>query len=100
MRRPSIRGGCLAETLDAIAAAGITILATAADGEVDLDDADALLASPVAWLFGNEAHGLAPRSRPEPITGCASLSTVAESLNLAAAAAICLYASARVQHAN
>mgnify|MGYP003737958433 CR=1 FL=1 len=46
--------------LRAIADAGIQILATAADGEVDLGDADELLAAPTAWLFGNEAHGLDP----------------------------------------
>ncbi|MFF0490914.1 TrmH family RNA methyltransferase [Nocardia sp. NPDC004068] len=85
--------------LDALAEAGVTVLATTATGEVDLDDADEILSGPVAWLFGNEAHGL-PRevaARADhrvriPIHGRA------ESLNLAAAAAICLYASARVQH--
>ncbi|SNT20348.1 TrmH family RNA methyltransferase [Rhodococcoides kyotonense] len=77
---------------------GVTILATAADGEVDLDDADELLSSPTAWLFGNEAHGLSPAVSAAadhrvriPIHGRA------ESLNLATAAAICLYASARAQ---
>ncbi|WP_068017754.1 TrmH family RNA methyltransferase [Nocardia mexicana] len=84
--------------------AGITVLATTARGEVDLDDADEILrgegeATGIAWLFGNEAHGLDPAvaARADhririPIHGRA------ESLNLAAAAAICLYASARVQH--
>ncbi len=78
--------------------AGLTILATAADGEVDLDDADGILAGPTAWLFGNEAHGLSSAVAAAadfrvrvPIHGRA------ESLNLASAAAICLYASARVQ---
>ncbi|RJO69262.1 RNA methyltransferase [Nocardia panacis] len=86
--------------LAALGAAGITVLATAATGEVDLDDADELLRGPVAWLFGNEAHGLDPAvaARADhririPIHGRA------ESLNLAAAAAICLYAGSRVQHA-
>nr|WP_179278541.1 RNA methyltransferase [Rhodococcus sp. 06-418-1B] len=84
--------------LDALRAAGVTILATAADGDVVLDDADELLSRPTAWLFGNEAHGLAPAVAAAadhrvriPIHGRA------ESLNLAAAAAICLYASARAQ---
>jgi RNA methyltransferase, TrmH family len=79
--------------------AGITVLATTARGEVDLDDADEILTGPVAWLFGNEAHGLDPEIARQadhrvriPIHGRA------ESLNLAAAAAICLYAGARVQH--
>ncbi|WP_306359566.1 RNA methyltransferase [Nocardia sp. CC227C] len=86
-------------TLDALEAAGIAVLATTARGEVDLDEADGILRGPVAWLFGNEAHGLdravAARATHRvriPIHGRA------ESLNLAAAAAICLYASARVQH--
>lgn len=86
------------EVLDGLHAAGISVLATAADGEVDLDDADEILARPTAWLFGSEAHGLAPdvAARADhrvriPIHGRA------ESLNLAAAAAICLYSSARVQ---
>lgn len=87
-------------TLDSLAAAGITLLATAANGEVDLDEADQLFTGPIAWLFGNEAHGLDPAvaARADhririPIHGRA------ESLNLAAAASICLYASSRVQHA-
>ena len=76
----------------------IRLFATAADGEVDLDDADELLDGPTAWLFGNEAHGLpssvlarADHRIRIPIQGRA------ESLNLAAAAAICLYASSRAQ---
>ncbi len=89
------------DALDAVAqarAAGLQILATAADGETTIDDADELLRAPTAWLFGNEAHGLAPSLAAAadhrvriPIHGRA------ESLNLATAAALCLYASARVQ---
>ncbi|WP_137726096.1 TrmH family RNA methyltransferase [Prescottella subtropica] len=96
---PIVRERDTGTVLDALADAGIQILATAADGEVDLDDADDLLARPTAWLFGNEAHGLdagtaarADRRVRIPIRGRA------ESLNLATAASICLYASARVQH--
>ncbi|WP_019204502.1 RNA methyltransferase [Tsukamurella sp. 1534] len=80
-------------------AAGLSVLATAADGEVVLDDADDLLSGPVAWLFGNEAHGLpgelqdlADHRVRIPIRGRA------ESLNLATAASICLYAASRVQN--
>lgn len=79
--------------------AGLQVLATAADGEVDLHSADDILAAPTAWLFGNEAHGLAPTLAAQadhrvrvPIHGRA------ESLNLAAAAAVCLYAGARAHH--
>ncbi|MBH0780276.1 TrmH family RNA methyltransferase [Nocardia bovistercoris] len=95
---PIARGHDIDATLDAIAAAGVTLVATAADGEVDLDDAGQILSGPVAWLFGNEAHGLDPEvaARADhrvriPIRGRA------ESLNLAAAAAICLYAGSRVR---
>lgn len=74
--------------------AGLQVLATRLDGEVSLDDVD--LSAPTAWLFGPEAHGLPP--------DVAELATVgvripmpgsAESLNVASAAAICLYQSAR-----
>lgn len=81
--------------LAALSAAGVAICATAGDGELSLPDAAEVLAGPTAWLFGNEAHGLSPQvlARADhrisiPIRGRA------ESLNLAAAAAICLYASA------
>ncbi|MFI6047262.1 TrmH family RNA methyltransferase [Nocardia sp. NPDC051321] len=97
---PIARHRDVGETLDALAAEGITILATAANGEVDLDDADGLFTGPVAWLFGNEAHGLDPAVTQRadhrvriPIRGRA------ESLNLATAAAICLYANSRVRYA-
>ncbi|MDJ0113370.1 RNA methyltransferase, partial [Rhodococcus erythropolis] len=96
---PVVRDRDTVSVIEQIRAAGIQILATAADGEVDLDEADELLSKPTAWLFGNEAHGLDPAIAAQadhrvriPIHGRA------ESLNLATAAAICLYASARVQN--
>jgi RNA methyltransferase, TrmH family len=96
---PIARDRGIDSVLGGLAEAGITVLATTARGEIDLDAADDILSGPVAWLFGNEAHGLDPAvaARADhririPIHGRA------ESLNLAAAAAICLYASARVQH--
>jgi RNA methyltransferase, TrmH family len=81
-------------TVTALGKAGLQVLATTVDGEVSLDDAD--LSGPIAWLFGPEAHGLAPdlaematRRVHIPMPGNS------ESLNVAAAAAICLYQSAR-----
>jgi TrmH family RNA methyltransferase len=79
---------------------GVTVLAADGAGELDLDDAldDGPLAAPTAWLFGNEAWGL-----PEEVARLADhrvripIHGRAESLNLAAAAAVCLYASARAQ---
>ena len=67
-------------------------------GEIDLDDVDELLSTPSTWLFGNEAHGL-----PDTVIARADhrirlpIRGRAESYNLAAAAAICLYAAARAQ---
>ncbi len=94
---PLARDRDAAAVLDACAAAGLTLLAADAHGELDLHEPAArpVLAGPVAWVFGGEAHGvpadLAARADHRvriPIHGRA------ESLNLATAAAVCLYASA------
>ena len=85
-----------AAVVRALQGAGLTVLATAGDGELGLFGTGDLLDRPTAWLFGNEAHGLGPdlaaladhRVRI-PILGGA------ESLNLSTAAALCLYESAR-----
>ncbi|GAB3194875.1 RNA methyltransferase [Nocardioides hungaricus] len=86
-----------AAAVRSLQAAGLQVLAADGAGEVDLDEADDLLAAPTAWLLGNEAWGLpaeladlADHRVRIPIHGRA------ESLNLATAAALCLYASARV----
>lgn len=73
---------------------GLQVLATVLDGSVSLDDVD--LARPTAWLFGPEAHGLAPEV-VELATARVRIPMVgnAESLNIGSAAAICLYQSAR-----
>ncbi len=86
--------------LAACRARGLTLLAAAGGGELDLDTAadTGVLDGPTAWLFGNEAHGLptavadaADHRVAVPIHGRA------ESLNLATAAAVCVYTSARAQ---
>ncbi|MGW0557201.1 TrmH family RNA methyltransferase [Streptomyces sp. NPDC002926] len=80
--------------------AGVRVLAADGAGDDDLDDElDAgTMGGPTAWIFGNEAWGLPEETRAladavvrVPIHG------KAESLNLATAAAVCLYASARAQ---
>jgi signal transduction histidine kinase len=75
--------------VDELRSAGATILAAAADGEADASEAD--LSRPTALLLGNEAWGLPSEVRAladgsvrVPIVGRA------ESLNLAAAAAVLL----------
>jgi TrmH family RNA methyltransferase len=78
--------------------AGLLVLAADGAGEVDLFEAEALLPRRTAWLFGSEAHGLSTE-----LSGLADhrvripIHGRAESLNLATAAALCLYASARAQ---
>jgi TrmH family RNA methyltransferase len=88
------------EVLDRLQAAGLQVLAADGAGSTGLHDADLDLAAPTAWLLGNEAWGLpadlsalADRVVAVPIYGRA------ESLNLATAAAVCLYASAAARHA-
>ena len=73
---------------------GLQVLATVLDGSVSLDDVE--LARPTAWLFGPEAHGLASDVVDLATTRVRiPMPGAAESLNIASAAAICLYQSAR-----
>lgn len=98
---PVVVGVELEPTLTQMRAAGMTIVAADVAG----DDLLAVrsgghLDGATAWLFGNEARGLteaqlalADRAVVVPIYGAA------ESLNLATAAAVCLYESAFAQRA-
>ena len=121
---PVVTGIALPELVSALQSAGLTVLAADGMGEHDLDElldlvgaspatptggtgatasggqpaAAPNLTAPTGWLFGNEAWGLAPADLAladavvrVPIHGRA------ESLNLATAASVCLYASARAQ---
>jgi TrmH family RNA methyltransferase len=103
---PVIAGVPLVEAVAQLRAAGLRVLAADGAGATDLDDLSdeaetdpsALLAGPVAWVFGNEAWGLPEADREladavvrVPVHGRA------ESLNLATAATVCLYATARAQ---
>ncbi|GAA5153485.1 hypothetical protein GCM10023340_35610 [Nocardioides marinquilinus] len=88
-----------ARAVEAARAAGLTVLAADGAGEADLHGLPVdLLAAPTAWLFGNEAWGL-----PDDLAAVADhrvripIHGRAESLNLATAAALCLYESARAQ---
>ncbi len=86
-----------AAAVRAAQAAGLVVLAADMDGR-DVFAADDLLAQPTAWLFGNEAWGI-PDALREAADEIVSIPIYgkAESLNLATAAAVCLYASARAQ---
>lgn len=90
---PVVQESDAAAAVKSLLASGLAVLATTVDGEVSLDDAN--LSAPTAWLFGPEAHGLgadvaaaATHRIRIPMPGDA------ESLNVASAAAICLYQSA------
>jgi TrmH family RNA methyltransferase len=87
------------QAIRALHGAGLQILAADARAGRSLDElGPAEVAAPTAWVFGNEAWGLpdglvalADESVSVPIYG------QAESLNLATAAAVCLYASAQAR---
>ncbi len=92
-----VRGGASQDILAALRQAGLQSLAADARADTSLYELarSGQLSRPTVWLFGNEARGLDPellgkadRSVAIPIYGAA------ESLNLATAAALCLYASA------
>ncbi len=93
---PIARSRDLDEVFTACRAGGLRLLG--ADGHAPDALSAASLTEPTAWVFGSEAHGLLEPVRARldqvlrvPIYGRA------ESLNLATAAALCLYASATAQ---
>jgi TrmH family RNA methyltransferase len=96
---PIVEHDDLADVVEWLTSRGVAILAASAEGE-PIPSVTATLGRPTAWLFGNEAHGLSDDARAladhvvsVPIYG------KAESLNLATAASVCLYASAFAQSA-
>ena len=106
---PLVADAPVAEAVNAMREAGLRIVA--ADGRAGRSLDEALpggpgepghpLGHPTAWLFGNEAWGL-----PADVLALADdvvavpIYGRAESLNLAAAAAVCLYASAHASRAS
>lgn len=88
------------EVVGELRSRGLQILAADASGDRDIFDPRVDPAPPTAWVFGNEAWGL-----PEPIRSLADVVVAvpifgrAESLNLATAASVCLYATAWARRA-
>jgi TrmH family RNA methyltransferase len=85
--------------IDSLKQAGLQVLAADISGTSLAGIDSASLTKPTAWLFGNEAWGLEPAVSAladqlvqVPIFGAA------ESLNLATAASVCMYASAFAQN--
>ena len=95
---PVVTGVALDDAVAALHEAGLTVLAADGRGDFDLFEAESLLEVPSAWLLGNEARGLPAEalSRADAVVSI-PIYGKAESLNVAAAAAVCLYASARAQ---
>ena len=91
---PLVREVEVEDAVKALRERGLSVYAADADGATDLYSLD--LSGPTAFLFGNEAWGL-PKEVAEladatvrvPIPGSA------ESLNLAAAASVCLFEASR-----
>ncbi|HEY5904561.1 MAG TPA: TrmH family RNA methyltransferase [Actinomycetota bacterium] len=87
---PIVRGASTIETIERAKERGARVLAMAAEGAADLYDTD--VSGPVIFVFGNEAQGL-----PGDVVAAADAvvrvpqSGRAESLNLAAAATVCLF---------
>ncbi len=84
----------VAET--ALRAAGMQVVAADTSGESLPDVAESRgLSTPTAWLFGNEAHGLDQDvlDRADRVVSVPQYGPV-ESMNLATAAAVCLFQSA------
>ena len=107
---PLVRAAAYDDVRAALTSAGLQVLGAAASASRSLGepDTDRLLRAPTAWVFGNEAHGLAAIESADTARRGATSAAVdehiripiwgrAESLNLAAAATICLYASATAQ---
>lgn len=110
---PVIAHRDLAEVIAHLHELGYSVLATAADGTQSIDElSDQVVAARLdghvigpeetdlrrrtAWLFGNEAHGLAvDEQQLADATTRIDIRGNAESLNLATAAAVCLFASSR-----
>lgn len=83
------------EAIERLRAAGLQVFAADGSGVAIPELSEGELAKPTAWVFGNEAWGFEPevlaavdRAVAVPIYGAA------ESLNLATAASVCLFASA------
>lgn len=91
---PVVRSAGIAEAISMLGSRGVRVLAMDANGNEDLYRTD--LSAPVAFVLGNEAHGL-----PDEVRELAGATVKvphvgpAESLNLAAAATVCVFEWAR-----
>lgn len=91
---PVVVGTRIGQTVEELRSAGLRVVATDGSAARGLDEALAAgsLDSPMAWVFGNEAWGL-PAEVLDLVDEVVRVPLYgrAESLNLAIAAAVCLY---------
>ncbi|WP_026152323.1 TrmH family RNA methyltransferase [Actinopolyspora halophila] len=94
---PLIRERDVSAVFAACRDAGMKLIGAEGEAEEDLHTAEARgrLDGSTAWVFGSEAHGLGERSAELDHALRVPIYGRAESLNLATAAAVCLYTSAR-----
>lgn len=96
---PVMSGLTMDETIQLLHDGGLTVLAADGNANRSIFEASDLLSERTAWLFGNEARGLGDRAAPADHGLSIPIYGKAESLNVATAAAVCLYASAeRLSH--
>lgn len=92
---PVVTGVSFADAVGAARAAGLQVIGADAASPHSVFGLRDRLGAPTAWVFGHEAHGLsAPERELCDLLAAIPIHGRAESLNVAAAAAVCLYASA------
>ncbi|HHW83825.1 MAG TPA: RNA methyltransferase [Actinomycetales bacterium] len=97
---PVVTGVSFPDAVSAARSAGLVLLGADGGAPLSLFSEGFEAGRPTAWVFGNEAHGLSAPERE----ACDHLVSIplhgaAESLNVAAAAAVCMYRSAQAQRA-
>ena len=97
---PIVVASSVADVVRSLQAHGSRVLAADAQGDLSVDALlqQGELCGSVAWMFGNEAWGI-PTDERAVADGVVSIPIYgrAESLNVATAAAVCLYATAWAQ---
>ncbi|MEY5145027.1 MAG: hypothetical protein RL745_394 [Actinomycetota bacterium] len=96
---PVIEDVDLATMAGQCSTAGITVIVADAGGQqLDSPEMVELLHQPAMWIFGSEAHGISDQIRAAAtVVAAVPHYGVAESLNVASAAAVCVFASAMAQ---
>ena len=95
---PTVIEADSANALADLKAAGLQVFATSGGGR-PITEIESQLQNPTVWVFGNEAHGLSQDllDLADEVVGL-PIYGIAESLNLATAASVCLYQSAFAQN--